>query len=88
MAEGKRFDLGTLLMVLVLLCILVAGLWMTGKALDARFDEMNIKLTTSTDQIQGDIAKLRAELRAARPGKAMPAPSEAPAPEVVKKKAK
>jgi hypothetical protein len=84
MTEGKRgFDLGTLLMVLVLLCILVAGLWMTGKALDSRFDELNRRLTTLTEQIEGDITNLRSELRAAHAteGKAAPAPAKKAAAE-------
>jgi hypothetical protein len=87
MAEGKRgFDLGTLLMVLVLLCILVAGLWMTGKALDSRFDELNLKMNTMSEQIENDFTKLRNELRAAHAGpKAAPAPAPAPAPAKKKK---
>lgn len=88
MAEGKKgFDLGSLLMVLVLLCILVAGLWMTGKALDSRFDELASQMTTTSEQIQNDIADLRKELRAtqARPAAA---PAEEPAPAPKKKKAK
>jgi len=84
MAEGKRgFDLGTLLMVLVLLCILVAGLWMTGKALDSRFDELTLKINMMSEQIETDITELRSELRAAQAG---PAAAPAPAPEPAKKK--
>ncbi len=78
MAEGRRgFDLGTLLMVLVLLCILVAGLWMTGKALDARLDTLEIKLNARTDQIQTDIANLRKEILAAHSGRVVAAPPAA-----------
>ena len=75
MTEGKKgFDLGTLLLVLILLCILVAGLWMTGKALDSRFDELNVKLTAVTEQIHNDITNLRKEIRAARGNQAVAAP--------------
>ena len=89
MAEGKKgFDLGSLLMVLILLCMLVAGLWMTGKALDARFDEVSAKLTTMSDQIRGDIANLRKIAQAAHASKAVAAPPAAPAKEPAKKKAK
>ena len=88
MAEGKRsFDLGTLLMVLILLCMLVAGLWMTGTALVSRFDELDTKISSRTEQIQSDIAALRNEIRATQSVKAT-APAEAPAPAAVKKKAK
>lgn len=89
MEEGRRgFDLGNLLMVLVLLCILVAGLWMTGKALDARFDALGSQLETVSNQIQADIAKLRVECLAIRsgPAKAAPAPAEAEEPPAKKKK--
>jgi outer membrane murein-binding lipoprotein Lpp len=90
MAEGKKgFELGTLLMVLVLLCILVAGLWMTGKALDSRLDALEVKLIGKTEQIQSDIDKLRKEILAVRMGKARatlpaapPAAEEAPAKQV------
>jgi hypothetical protein len=91
MADGKKgFDLGSLLMVLVLLCILVAGLWMTGKALDSRFDELGSQIEAVSNQIQGDIGELRADLLRAHagPAKATPPkaePEEAPAK---KKKAK
>jgi len=91
MAEGRRgFDPGSLLMVLVLLCILVAGLWMTGKALDARFDELGSQLEIVSNQIQADIAGLRAECLAARSGpvKEDPTPAEAEEPPVRKKKKK
>ena len=89
MAEGKKgFDLGTLLMVLVLLCILVAGLWMTGKALDSRFDELGSQMSAASDQIQNDIAELRKEIRNT-PAAAAPAPApEEPAAPAKKKKAK
>jgi outer membrane murein-binding lipoprotein Lpp len=90
MAEGKKgFDLGSLLMVLVLLCILVAGLWMTGKALDSRFDELSSQIETVSNQIQEDIGELRAELLTARVGPAKAAkaaPAEEPAPPPAKKK--
>ncbi len=89
MAEGKKgFDLGSLLMVLILLCMLVAGLWMTGKALDARFDEVNAKLATMSGQIRGDIAELRKTIQAADTSKAVAAPPAAPAKEAAKKKTK
>ena len=91
MAEGRRgFDLGTLLMVLVLLCILVAGLWMTGKALDTRFDELGSQIQALSRQVQGDIGELRAECLAVRsgPAKAAPAPAEAEDLPAKKKKAK
>ena len=89
MAEGKKgFDLGTLLMVLVLLCILVAGLWMTGKALDSRFDELGTQMSAVSDQIQNDIAELRKEIRGPKTAPAAaPAPEEPAAP-AKKKKAK
>ena len=90
MADGKKgFDLGSLLMVLVLLCILVAGLWMTGKALDSRFDELGSQMEAVSSQIQGDIKELRAELLSAQAGPAKaakPAPAEEPAPAPAKKK--
>lgn len=77
MTEGKRgFDLGTLLMVLILLCILVAGLWMTGKALDARFDVLDTKLTAATDQIRADVSELRNAVLAVRTERARTAPAE------------
>ena len=91
MAEGKRgFDLGTLLMVLVLLCILVAGLWMTGKALDSRFDELNLKINSMSEQIENDISQLRSACLPARtaPPKAAPPPAEPKEAPAKKKKAK
>ena len=89
MAEGKRgFDLGSLLMILVLLCILVTGLWMTGKALDSRFDELASRITASSEQIQNDIADLRKALRPIKVRPAAAAPAEEPAPAPKKKKAK
>jgi hypothetical protein len=90
MAEGKRgFELGTLLMVLVILGILVAGLWMTGKSMDARFNELNAKITARTDQIHWNIAELRKIILATHGNKAVTAPpaavdQEAPANKKVK----
>jgi predicted PurR-regulated permease PerM len=90
MAEGKRgFDLGTLLMVLVLLCILVAGLWMTGKALDSRLDELTLKINTMSEQMENDITKLRNDLRTVISGPATaPSPAEPEEPPAKKKKAR
>lgn len=89
MAEGKKgFDLGTLLMVVILLCILVAGLWMTGKALDSRFDELSAQVATASEQIQNDIAELRRALRPAPSAPAAAPPAKEPAPAPAKKKAK
>jgi outer membrane murein-binding lipoprotein Lpp len=89
MTEGRKgFDLGTLLMVLVLLCILVAGLWMTGKALDSRLDELNTRITSRTDLIQNDIDALRTEIRAVLASQAVGASPETEAKEAPAKKSK
>ena len=87
MAEGRRgFDLGSLLMVLVLLCILVAGLWMTGKALDARFEALGSQIQTVSNQIQEDISELRTECLTTRSSPVKAAPAEAEEPPAKKKK--
>jgi hypothetical protein len=91
MAEGKRgFDLGTLLMVLILLCMLVAGLWMTGKALDSRFDELTLKMNSMSEQIRNDMTDLRSACLPAQsePAKAAPPPAEPKEAPAKKKKAK
>lgn len=57
--EGRNLDVYLLAVIVLLVATLGGGLWIIGKGIDVRLDELSLRFTSQTGQIRGELFNLR-----------------------------
>lgn len=60
----KNLDIYLMLVMVLIVLSLGGGLWLVGKSIDVRLDEITLRLTSQTGQIRGEIFSMRKEMDA------------------------
>ena len=63
--EGKKKiqNIWLVMLAISFLGVMAAGFWMTGLAMDLRADETNARINSQTEELKGEIARLRRDIR-------------------------
>jgi hypothetical protein len=61
--KGKIQNIWMVVLAIFFLGFMAAGFWMTGVAMNLRADETNARISSQTEELRSEIARLRRDIR-------------------------